>query len=161
LHQDRYTKYVSQQYEYSCGSGFTGSLLLNGATSAANYSLSTHKGGAMAGISFSPDAQLNNKIDDLQLASFQNPLYFGAWSVGWQVFPENDTGSSGPWDNDAQIFYDDYSNYIWMLNCSNTLYEFNYTLVNGSVAYGELTPSSPDTGASCQCLSSQDCPQVH
>ncbi|KAK7894806.1 hypothetical protein LTR67_005545 [Exophiala xenobiotica] len=140
--------YIDTDYSFDCGSGFNGSLLSNGATSGAMFNTTTHSGGVMAGISFSPNFNLSGKVPDSEFASFQNPLNFGAWSVGWQVPPKNDTdGNSAPWDWDDEIFYDYYWNYVWMLNCTATIYETTYSTVNlTNVTFVESVKAPADVG---------------
>jgi hypothetical protein len=94
-------QYIGTDYDFKCSKGFNGTLLSNGATSAANYNSNTHSAGVMAGMSFAHDAKLSTKVGQSDFASFQNPLYFGTWSVGWQVPPSNDTfGNASNWDYD-------------------------------------------------------------
>jgi hypothetical protein len=139
--------YIGTNYSFDCGSSFNGSLLSNGATSSARFNTTTHSGGVMAGISFSPNFNLSGKVPDSEFASFQNPLNFGAWSVGWQVPPKNDTGWDEPWDVDPEIYYDYYWNYVWMLNCTATIYETTYSTVNRTnVTFVEAVKAPADVG---------------
>jgi hypothetical protein len=138
--------FLAYQYDFQCPGGLNGSLLSNGATSAANYSTTVSAGGVMAGISFSPDARLSTRIADSDFASFQNPLHFGTWSVGWQIAPANDTAATLPWDWDPEIFYDWDWNYAWMLKCESALYNVEYTWVNGSITEWNTTLSPADSG---------------
>ena len=141
-----FPKWIAANYSFKCTEGFKGSLLSNGATSLANYNTSAKLGNAMTGIAFSPDAQLSSRTDDAEFASFQNPLYFGAWSVGWQIAPSDDDSNYLWWDNDPEIYYDDYWNYVWMLHCESALYEAVYSYVNGSITEWNVTLSPPGTG---------------
>lgn len=139
--------YIDTDYFFNCGSGFNGSLLSNGATSAARFNTTTNSGGVMAGIQFSPNFNLSGKIPHSEFASFQNPLNFGAWSVGWQVPPANDTGFDEAWDVDPEIYYDYYWNYIWMLNCTATIYETTYSAVNRTnITFVESVKAPADVG---------------
>lgn len=122
----KYPYYIGSDYEFHCPGGLNGSLLSNGATPAANLNQTTDAGDVMAGITFSSDAQLSTRIGDSEFASFQDPLYFGTWSVGWQMAPDNDSNSDLPWDNDNQIFYDYDGNYVWMLQCKSALCDVEY-----------------------------------
>lgn len=125
--------HIDTEYDFNCSSGFSGSLLSNGATSAAHFNQSTHIGGTMAGISFASDKELTNQVADTEFASFTNPLHFGAWSIGWQTPATwNEDGLSQAWDNDTEIYYDYYWNYAWMLNCTATVYEVTFSVINGS-----------------------------
>jgi hypothetical protein len=134
-------------YDFHCPNGFNGSLLSNGASSAAKFNTTTQPGGDMAGITFFSDAQMSDRIKDSEFASLQNPLYFGTWSVGWQVAPWNDgSGTNGFWDSDPEIFYDFSWNYIWMLNCSSTIYDVTYSFFNGSITKWDTSLAQQDSG---------------
>lgn len=125
--------------------------------------------GANAGIGFAADAQLSNysrlmNVSDglpanhMQLGSkaqitsllAQNPMYFGAWSAGTldrsRKAPTlaNVSGSGTP---DPEVFPNRSNISSWLVQCSATIYDINYTFVNGSVRNLHLHEADPEWGA--------------
>lgn len=125
-------------YTFKCSRGYRGEITSNGASRATG--LRTNSSVA-AGIAFAPDSSLSQMIGDdvskKEFAAFQNPLYFGAWSIGWRVMPDNDIDSdyfTDPWDSDPDILYDYNYFYAWMLNCSAEIYYSDYDWINDTIA---------------------------
>jgi hypothetical protein len=93
---------------------------------------------------------IGNNASLPEFAAFTNPLYFGAWSVGWKIMPESDIDGpkwgADPWDWDPEIYYDDANYYAWMLNCSMEVYYAQYDWINGTVERFWTELAEPDSG---------------
>lgn len=126
---------IGSDYTFHCSAGFTGQLTSNGASLATGLRTSSS---VAAGIGFAPDARLSrmigNNVSEVEFAAYTNPLYFGAWTVGYRVQPANDYNDSDEWDEDLGTYVDANYFYAWMLNCSADVYYGYYDWVNGSVA---------------------------
>lgn len=71
----------------------------------------------------------NSSLTDAPGFIYQNPIYFATWAIRQQA-------NSSALYNDTGVVYDGsvVGTVNWILNCSATVYEANYTWVNGSVA---------------------------
>lgn len=139
---------------FQCPGGFQGDFT----ACAANQSWDA-AGPCTTGIGFAADAHLSrmanltrfdsdypyngNKITELLQ---QNPIYFGTWALH---FPNPGDNSNPLWRNrDPDIFNtNDTSFSVWLLNCSATIYDVNYTSVNGSMHTFKAEPTTGDWGA--------------
>lgn len=110
-------------------------------------------GGCTTGIGFGTNAQLSDAGDQsvslssgspLTALRSQNPMYFGTWARGYPSAGDR----RNPLSNDyTDIFLDHGTTGSWLLNCSATVYEVDYTWVNGSLHTFNATPASADWGA--------------
>lgn len=138
---------------FACPGGFQGDLTycLPNEWPAAN---DTYGGGSCTtGIGFARDAQLSQTAGSLNVTDVsgfpsgtlvellsQNPLYFGTWAVG---YPAAGDGANPLFANaDQQVFTNGSSNAVWLLNCSATVYDIDYTFVDGALR--TLTPTLAD-----------------
>lgn len=125
--------------------------------------------GASAGIGFAHDAQLSNysrvvnvsdglPTDRIQVRSKgqitslleQNPIYFGAWSAGRIDRSRKSTplaNISGSGKPDPEVFPNGSNISSWLVQCSATIYDVNYTYINGSVRNLQLDEAVPEWGA--------------
>lgn len=153
---------------FRCPNGFDGNFYQ---TIPGDYGITgnSYGLGASAGIGFAADAQLSNysrvvnvsdglPADRMQLGSkaqitsllAQNPMYFGAWSAGRidrsrKATPlANVSGSGKP---DPQVFPNGNNISSWLAQCTSTIYDINYTFVNGSVRNLQLQEADPEWGA--------------
>lgn len=142
---DDYKKSLGANYTFQCSPGYVGDLTSNGASLATGLRTTSN---VSAGVGFAPDATLSrmigNNASEIEFASFTNPLYFGAWSLGWKSMP-NGT-ELDDWAYDDNIFSDDNYFYAWMLNCSTGIYDMTYDWVNGSVQTLNWTLEDPNAG---------------
>ncbi|KIW17660.1 hypothetical protein PV08_04855 [Exophiala spinifera] len=136
---------IGTNYTFQCSPGYVGELTSNGASLATGLRTTSN---VSTGVGFAPDASLSrmigNDASNVEFAAFTNPLYFGAWSLGWKNVPNGTDW--GEWEYDEEIFYDDNYYYTWMLNCSTSLYAVNYDWVNGTVQTFNTSLSDADAG---------------
>lgn len=135
---------------FSCPGGFEGDF---SECSPRVWPDTTSDGPCMTGIGFAADAQLSGAgeqfisltPDENRTALLpRNPMYFGAWARKLPAFgdPRN------PLSNDStDIFLDGSIEAKWLLNCSATVYDIDYTWVNGSLHTFNATPASAEWGA--------------
>ncbi|OQU95411.1 hypothetical protein CLAIMM_01624 [Cladophialophora immunda] len=133
-------RYLDNSYAFNCSPGYTGELTSNGASLATSLRKPSLAGSM--GFGFAPDASLSRMVGNdesqVEFAAWSNPLYFGAWSLGWQQMPDDDITDDGnprnrdPWDRDSNIFWDDNYYYAWMLNCSMEISYAHYDWINGT-----------------------------
>lgn len=144
------------QYDPSffCPGGFNGSFLQcvpnNWPAKSKNDTLPN----CPTGIGFSSDAQLSENagwqgLDDLLVVTktlfSTNPMYFGTWSQGYPT--SGDMYSPLVANNDPDVFPPDSVNARWLLNCSATVYDIDYTYVNGALDKFNATLAPPEWGA--------------
>lgn len=111
------------------------------------------------GIGFSPDAKLSSAAGDDYLSSGsaitmllqQNPIYFATWATG---YPAAGDSNNPLWqdinngnNSDPQIFQENGLYAHWLLNCSATIYDVDYTFVNGTLHTIQAVPAEPEWGA--------------
>ncbi|KAK3678468.1 hypothetical protein LTR78_001765 [Recurvomyces mirabilis] len=82
----------------------------------------------------------------------QNPSYFGAWAAGFPTYTAFLNNQTAPMSNvllnDSRIYRSPSTgNTYWVLPCSATVHEFNYTRVNGSISDISHRPASPEMAA--------------
>ncbi|KAJ9626686.1 uncharacterized protein PV06_01505 [Exophiala oligosperma] len=134
--------YLGDDYAFHCSSGFTGDLRSNGVSVATGLRQSST---TSMGIGFAPDAALSSMIGSsaskLEFGAYTNPLYFGAWSVGFKTLNGALKLSevTDPWEDDPEIYYDQYNKFAWMLNCSSSVYQVSYDWVNGTIQRFDTT----------------------
>lgn len=131
---------------FQCSAGFTGNF-----TSCQPNEIGED---CSVGIGFSPDAQLSSAAGNAILSSGsnitallqQNPMYFATWASG---YPAAAVGSDNPlWSNmDPQVFAGGNVYAQWLLNCSATIYDVDYTFVNGTLHTIDAEPAGPEWGA--------------
>lgn len=150
-----------QIYKYDpsffCPGGFNGSFL----QCSPNYwpaTSNTDVSNCPTGIGFSSDPQLsqmagiqglsNLNANDAVITSTlfsTNPIYFGTWSHGYPT--SGDTYNPLVANNDPDVFPPDAVNARWLLNCSTTVYDIDYTYVNGALGTFHATLAAPEWGA--------------
>lgn len=150
-----------QIYKYDpsffCPGGFNGSFL----QCLPNYwpaTSNTDISNCPTGIGFSSDPQLsqvagmqglsNLNASDAVITSTlfpTNPIYFGTWSHGYPT--SGDIYNPLVANNDPDVFPPDAANARWLLNCSATVYEIDYTYVNGGLHTFNATLAAPEWGA--------------
>ncbi|KAM0264323.1 hypothetical protein ACHAQJ_000813 [Trichoderma viride] len=70
----------------------------------------------------------NSSLTDAPNFTYQNPIYFATWAIREQA------NSSGLYTDPGVVFDPSVIGAVtWILNCSSTVYEADYTWVNGSV----------------------------
>ncbi|KAI3393997.1 hypothetical protein diail_3313 [Diaporthe ilicicola] len=138
---------------FSCPGGFEGDFSECGAgTWPGNGSVNGDSGGCTTGIGFAADAQLSGAGGIVSLSSGspvyallpRNPMYFGTWATG---FPSAADTNSPLTSDGTDIFLNSSTTASWLLNCSATVYEIDYTWVNGSLHTFNATPASAEWGA--------------
>lgn len=95
---------------------------------------------SMVGLQFFKDSGLQNPIgfgsQSTELFNAQNPVHFLTWSKG---FPPLDT-STQTFDgmrNGKYLQVDHSGDYVFVLNCSTTIYSTIYAWVNGTILQGD------------------------
>jgi hypothetical protein len=164
---------------FSCTPGFGANFTFSGASQTVDADESddgdnTRPDRPAVGMAFASDAQLSRRIgkydpglgDKILAGSNQsrpipdvsykyvqpaNPLYFGAWALGYPGFSINQTHTTAaltnPLLNDSQIYRSELGpSAMWVLNCSATVYDVSYTWVNGSLQTFNMTLSSAEMG---------------
>jgi hypothetical protein len=130
--------------KFSCSPGFTGNVTSNGVLPVSNWQATSTPN---VGIGFAPDPSLSNMLgsnsSEIVYASYQNPLYFGAWAIG---YPSASPDEPMTLLSDPEVFADQYSDYVWMLNCSTSIYDATYSWVNGSVYNFTKELAQPEMG---------------
>ncbi|EXJ81833.1 hypothetical protein A1O1_07898 [Capronia coronata CBS 617.96] len=80
-----------------------------------------------------------------------NPLYFGAWAIGYpQADPVNTLASPFASDDKGIAWAADLdpgNGATWQLNCSTTVYDVSYTWIDGAVHTFNKTKSTTDMAA--------------
>lgn len=114
-----------ETWTFNCTPSFAGSLTSPGPAVLA----SRVSNQSPVGVQYFGDAGLtNNFTTTLGAYSPQNPLYFGTWASDQQsVSFGTDTAGTATVDNIPGL------GTSWILNCSSTVYELEYTWVNGTV----------------------------
>lgn len=130
---------------FTCTPGFSADVRWNGALPVSNREEFLTPA---VGIGFSPDAQLSRMIgvngSEIVYASYQNPLYFGAWAIG---YPSASPDEPLSLLSDPEVLADQFKDYVWLLNCSTTIYDVTYSWVNGTVYNFTTTIAAPWKGA--------------
>ena len=91
---------------------------------------------SMVGLQFFKDSDLQNPIgfgsQSSELFSAQNPIHFLTWSKG---FPPLDTSNQtfAEMRNGNYLQIDHSGDYVFILNCSATIYNTVYAWVNGTI----------------------------
>ncbi|PSR88499.1 hypothetical protein BD289DRAFT_482101 [Coniella lustricola] len=142
---------------FSCPGGFEGDFTMCEAGAwPANGSI-VGSGPCKVGIGFAADAELSQpagmvdmlgiigtSVGSIQGLLEQNPMYFGAWSIGFPAFGDPNT----PLTSDSTNVFPNGSSYAnWLLNCSTTVYDVEYSWVNGALHNFTATPASGKWGA--------------
>ncbi|KAJ9625417.1 hypothetical protein H2204_010390 [Knufia peltigerae] len=139
---------------FRCSAGFAGDLT----QCLPNvWSTDESSGSCGMGIGFATDAELsqaaamvnltdgyNYSTGSLPALLQQNPMYFGAWAMG---YPGDDEKNNLYNNMDPEIFPGGRANAVWMLNCTSTIYDVTYTYSNGKLHSFDATPASPEWGA--------------
>ena len=167
--------------EFSCTPGFGANFTYSGASQTIDADYKEDGAGSntrvdrpAVGMAFAPDAQLSERIGrydpslgpilndgsnqslPIPNVSYKyiqpaNPLYFGAWALGYPGFSSNQTtiraAATNPLLNDSQIYRSEMGlSTEWVLSCSATVYDVLYTFVNGTVQTFNVTPAAPEMG---------------
>ena len=152
-------------YLFNCTPAFSGNLyqtfLNSSATLEDAYSLPP---GSSVGVAFAGNPELTEAGGQTFIAANAwapgesldlgqnvtqiyptNPIYYGAWA---NRYPAANIGGNASFVGDTGIFWnqDVIGGGIWMFNCSTTVWEIDYTWVNGSVHNFNRTLASPDMG---------------
>lgn len=76
-----------------------------------------------------------------------NPYYFGTWArVDTQGHLPGQSSSGIAVQNDPDIVTPVHGGMAWVLNCSTTVYETNYSMTNGTVKALSVTPANASLG---------------
>jgi hypothetical protein len=164
---------------FSCTPGFGANFTFPGVSQTIDADVSEEGENSSpdlpaVGLAFASDAQLSERIGkydpnlagklkagsnqsrpiaDISYKYLQpaNPLYFGAWALGYPGVNVDQTNitaaSTNPLLNDSQIYRTEIgSSTQWVLSCSATVYDVSYTWVNGAVQTFNMTLASAETG---------------
>lgn len=160
---DCYTATNETDYlAFSCPGGFQGDLTMCQPNIWPTDEYSS--GSCSTGIGFAEDPQLSQTANNIMLGDFsglgageiielfsQNPMYFGTWATGYPTAGDSDNplfyGTDDDGMADQQVFANGSTNAIWMLNCSATVYQIEYTYVNGALHTFDAKLASGDWGA--------------
>jgi hypothetical protein len=108
-------------------------------------------GDANVGIGFSPDAQFSTMLGQGTINDFYaefipqtNPFHFAVWGLD---YPFLDGKTAQPIANDPELSKPtEFGDTAWILNCSSTVYDVEYTWINGSVTSHNLTKTTNAMG---------------
>lgn len=92
-------------------------------------------------LTFFQDSALNEPIDD-NFSNFGNPFYFGAAALLPTLGTTAGGGRPSSIAGDPEIVTPVHGGYAWVLGCSLTIYDLEYTWVNQVLASSTLTPSN-------------------
>lgn len=153
---------ATDPFAFSCPGGFQGDITF---CQPNIWPIEEYGSGSCStGIGFAKDPQLSQTAGNIMLGDFsglgageiielfsQNPIYFGTWATGYPTAGDIDNplfaGTTADGMPDQEVFADGSTNAIWMLNCSATIYEVEYTYVNGALHTFDTKLASGDWGA--------------
>ena len=162
-----YSNFNNSGVLFNCTTAFSGNVhqnFLNSSAAVEDNNSDTLNSGDPVGVAFAGNPELTIAGEQIWMPPAgwnagdpqtggttvpkmypTNPLYYGAWAYG---YPSNNGGSDlGPeWENDTGISQDSglYGGAVWMLNCSTTVWDIQYSWVNGTVKSFNKTMSSTD-----------------
>ncbi|KAF3764421.1 hypothetical protein M406DRAFT_71036 [Cryphonectria parasitica EP155] len=150
---------------FKCPGGFEGDFTMCQAGTWPTGGSKSGQGDCTTGIGFAADAQLSrgagftnmtgkdHTSTDGQVSALlqQNPIYFGTWAQGFPAWDDLNTTfktRGGKSSNDkTEVFAAGASVAMWLLNCSATIYDIDYTWVNGTLHNFRAEPAAPEWGA--------------
>lgn len=97
-------------------------------------------------LTFFKDADLNRPIG-YNYSEFGNPFYFGAAALLSTLGTTPGLGESSSIGNDPEIVRPVHGGYAWVLGCSLTVYDLEYTWVNQVLASSTLKSSNTSIAA--------------
>lgn len=153
---------TTDSFAFSCPGGFQGDLnQCSPNIWPAEGDVGTSS--CPTGIGFAKDPQLSQTADYITVNDAfgtpsgylievfsQNPVYFGTWATGFPAGGDTSNplfGGNADGVSDQEVFANGSTNAIWMLNCSATVYEVEYTYVNGALHSFDAQLASGDWGA--------------
>ena len=142
---------------FKCSDGFGGDVTYGYPNVWPANSSDSGSGGYTTGIGYANDAQLSEAASMVNFTTIsgdvegpiqsllqQNPTYFGTWAIG---YPTDDGKNALFASADPEVYGGGSSVAIWILNCSSTVYDVEYTYVNGALHSFNATPAEPIYGA--------------
>ncbi|KAJ9603743.1 hypothetical protein H2200_011929 [Cladophialophora chaetospira] len=156
---------AQQGHLFNCTHAFSGDLRSAGLNPAASPNDSLDSAPSNVGLAFAANPQLTEAGGEIWMSHIAssygipddltdgftypeiyptNPLHYGAWATG---FPAGDASGFTTFTGDTGIYYDTSLGGIWVFNCSMTVWEVNYTWVNGAVQKFNTTLASKDLSA--------------
>ena len=98
------------------------------------------------GLGYPEPVDMNSGFNITQIYP-TNPLHYGAWGAGYPAGDLSTSSDNTPnFTGDTGIYFDSMLGGRWVFNCSTTVWNVNYTWVNGAVQDFNVTLASPDLG---------------
>ncbi|KAF3763160.1 hypothetical protein M406DRAFT_73790 [Cryphonectria parasitica EP155] len=142
---------------FSCPGGFKGDFTMCEPNAWPEGGSMSGSGSCQTGIGFAADPQLSRSAGNIDMMGIsgssvgeiadllqQNPMYFGTWATGFPAYGDTNTALT---NDTTEVFSNGSTNAMWLLNCSATVYDVNYTWVNGALHSFQAQAADPEWGA--------------